>query len=231
MDAGVAEFVRRSLDDLEREYAAGELSEEDYLALRAKYEQRSAEPSTTTAAPRRSLWRPLLWVVVVAALGVSAALLVAQSAGERLPGEPASGSITPTGPSEKLLRAQSLVSQGKVLDAVKLYDEVLLDDPRNAVALAQRGWLLRLTGRQGGDRTLIDKGLAYIDRAIASDPRYGEARFFRGMILYEDKGDAAGAVPEFRAFLGSDPPRDMIPLVEDILDRALRDSAAGTEGR
>lgn len=170
----------------------------------------------------RRLRRPIAWGGAVGACAVAAGLFVATSAGERLPGDPAAGSITQTGPSADLARARALVGEGKVADAIKVYDDVIEADPRNAEALAYRGWLVRLAGKQANDPTLVDKGLAFVERAVAADPRYPDARFFKGMILFEDKKDAAGAVPEFRAFLGSNPPADMVPLVEDVLRRALQ---------
>lgn len=169
----------------------------------------------------RRLRRPVVWGGAVAACAVGAGLLVASSAGDRLPGDPAAGSITQTGPSGDLARARALVGEGKAADAIKLYDEVIAEDPRNPEALAYRGWLVRLTGVQVGDPTLVDKGLAFVERAVEADPRYPDARFFKGMILFEDKDDPAAAVPEFRAFLGNNPPADMVPLVEGVLKRAL----------
>jgi cytochrome c-type biogenesis protein CcmH/NrfF len=169
----------------------------------------------------RRLRRPIAWGGAVGACAVAAGLFVATSAGERLPGDPAAGSITQTGPSANLARARALVGEGKVADAIKVYDDVIAADPRNAEALAYRGWLVRLAGKQADDPTLVDKGLAFVERAVAADPRYPDARFFKGMILFEDKRDPAAAVPEFRAFLGSNPPPEMVPMVEDVLRRAL----------
>ncbi|HEX2039612.1 MAG TPA: cytochrome c-type biogenesis protein CcmH [Acidimicrobiales bacterium] len=169
----------------------------------------------------RRLRRPVLWGGAVGACAVAAGLFVAGSAGERLPGDPASGSITQTGPSADLARARALIGQGKAADAIKVYDDVIAADPGNAEALAYRGWLVRLVGKRTNDPALIDKGLAFVERAVAADPRYPDARFFKGMILFEDKQDPAGAVPEFRAFLGSNPPTEMVPMVEGVLKQAL----------
>lgn len=237
------EFVRRSLEDLDRERAAGELTEDDYEELRRRYEAKAAaleaeaaaEPAAAAAAAaepaaaarHRSPLRPLAWGAAVVAFAVAAGLLVASSAGDRLPGDPAAGSITPTGVSDKLAQARALVGQGEAADAIKLYDQVLDEDPRNPEALAYLGWLLRLAGRQTGDASLIDRGLGYIDRAVQADPRYPDARFFKGLILFQDKNDPAAAVPELRAFLGNNPPPEMVPMVEDVLRRALEASGGG----
>lgn len=233
------DFLLRSLDDLERERAAGDLDDGDYRTLKDDYTARTAAvlraiddaaapvaaPTTAAAAaaaaPPRNRLRPAVWTLGVVAVAVSAGLLVAQSSGERLPGAPASGSITPTGPSQKLNEARVLVGEGKAAEAIKVYDEVIAADPRNAEALAYRGWLVRLVGRSTGDQALLERGYEFVTRAVEADPQYPDAHFFRGMMLYQDKNDPAAAIPEFRAFLGLDPPQDMVPLVEGVLKEAM----------
>ena len=226
-------FLLRSLDDLERERAAGDLDDADYRTLKDDYTARTAAvlraiddaaapmPEAQAALPSRNWLRPAMWTLGVVAVAVSAGLLVAQSAGERLPGQPAAGSITPTGPSQKLSEARALVGEGKAAEAIKVYDEVIAADPRNAEALAYRGWLVRLVGRSTGDQALLARGLEFVTRAVEADPQYPDAHFFRGMMLYQDKNDPAAAIPEFRAFLGLDPPQDMVPLVEGVLKDAM----------
>jgi hypothetical protein len=44
------------------------------------------------------------------------------------------------------------------------------------------------------------------------------------MVLYQDRADPAGAVTEFRLFLSNNPPQEMVPLVEDVLKRAMADA-------
>jgi tetratricopeptide (TPR) repeat protein len=156
----------------------------------------------------------------VVALAGLAGVAVARTAGERVPGQAAAGSITDTGPGEKLSRAAALAGQGDVLGAIKLYDEVIAIDPGNAQALAYRGWLVRLAGRAGGDNALIDKGLSFIERAIAADPGYPDAHFFKGEILLRDKSQPAAAIPEFQAFLNGGGDASMASLVQQELAAA-----------
>ena len=146
-------------------------------------------------------------VLAVAAL---AGLAVSSAVGERLGSDQITGSVE-EGSNAKIARAQQLVQDGEVLEAVKVYDDVLADDPDHPVALAQRGWLISRAG-------LLDEGLAYVDRAIASDARYVDARFFRAMIL-RDQGDADAATAELRALLALDPPAAMADLAADVLDQ------------
>jgi tetratricopeptide (TPR) repeat protein len=146
--------------------------------------------------------------------------LVARSAGQRGAGQSVSGSVA-GGEASRLDQARQLMGQGKALEAIKLYDAVLRDDPANAEALAYRGWLLKLAG-------LPDQALASLERAVAADPSYPDAHFFRGMVLYQDKHDPAGAVPELRRYLASNPGADIAPMVQRVLDQAMREAPAGT---
>ena len=242
------DFLLRSLEDLDRERAEGEIEEADYQALKDDYTARAAAALRAIEAtgtvplpgageghrrpsrgPRRSL-RVVAVVVGVAMLAGSAGALVARSAGERLPGDPATGDIAATGPStaaaRDLARARQLTAEGKTLEAIKVYDGVLAAQPDHPEALAYRGWLVRLAGRQAGNPALMGKGLQYLDRAVAADPSYPDAHLFRGLMLYQDKGDPAAAVVELRLFLSSNPPPEMAGLVQDTLRRAEADAAA-----
>ncbi len=217
------EFLQRSIADLDVEHEAGDLSDDDYAQLRGRYTaalDKSGRDSVPPAGTKSRPQRTLLTVVAVLALAAGAGMLVARSSGERVAGAPSSGSIE-EGSTDRLARAQALVQQGKVLDAIKQYDAVLQTDPQNPVALAQRGWLLRNVG-------LIDEALVYVDRAVAADPAYAEARFFRAMILWRDKGDAAAAIPEFRLFLANTSDPDGAAQVEPLLQQAQAEADGGT---
>ena len=248
------DHLLRSLEDLDREHAAGDLAEGDYLALKEDYTARAAEvlraleatagarpaPSIaaaeqtpgdlprTPAAAGRSRWRPALAGAVLLAFAGGAGAVVAHSAGERTPGAAATGSITPTGSSagvaDDLADARRLIGKGETLAAIKVYDAILERDPEQPEALAYRGWLLRLAGRAAGKPELVDKGMEFIERAVAADPTYPDAHFFRAFVLYQDRHDPAAAVPELRAFLAGNPPEGMVAVVQDLLSRALAES-------
>jgi tetratricopeptide (TPR) repeat protein len=151
-------------------------------------------------------------VALIVLVAVGAGALVARTAGDRVASDSATGSIE-LGTNDKLARAQALVQQGKVLDAIKQYDAILRTDPKNVAALSERGWVVRGAG-------LVDDGLKYIDRAIAADPTYPQAHFFKAMILWKDKADAAAAVPEFRLFLANSSSPEDATQVEALLRQA-----------
>lgn len=227
------DFLLKSLRDLDAERAAGDIDESDYRSLRDQYTVRAAEVlrrldrgtperavGTSADAPVRR--RARRWVVAAGAVAVAvvAGWAVMATAGERLPGDQLTGNVT-EGVTGKLARAQELTAAGRASEAVKLYDEVLRIDPENPQALAYRGWIVHLAG-------LSDRGLDYVNRAVEADPSYPDARFFRGMILWRAKGDAAAAVTEFQAFLDNDPPPAMVDLVKTNLERARAEAAEAT---
>ena len=224
------DFLLASLRDLERERNAGELSDEDYQTLRDDYTARAAsviralerrEPAKD--ATHRGRPRPVrsrrslgITVAVVATIAALAGGAVVTFSGQRDPGAPMTGSLPDT-PSGRMQQALRLESEGQAAEAIKIYDELLREDPRNVQALAYKGWLLKRAG-------LSDLAMAALDQAVTIDPRFPDAHFFRGMVLYEDRKDPAGAVVEFRLFMANNPPQEMVPLVEGVLRRAMADA-------
>ena len=225
------DFLLASLRDLEREREAGELSDRDYQALRDDYTARAAvviralerrEPGKGDAV-RRSRPQPVrsrrslgITIAVVAAIAALAGGTLAAFSGQRDPGAPMTGSLPDT-PGGRLQQALQLESEGQAAEALKIYDELLKADPRNVQALAYKGWLLKRAG-------LPDMAMEVLDQAVAIDPRFPDAHFFRGMVLYQDRKDPAAAVTEFRLFMSNNPPQEMVPLVEDVLRRAMADA-------
>lgn len=161
-----------SLDDLDREYRAGDLDRADYDTLRNDYtvriadamrqapqsedsgsgrptpssaaaESRSTAPSTGPRTTGRR-WRP--WLLVGAAVlvfAVGAGVLVARTAGERGVGDALTGSVNETS-RERTFECQQMGTGGDVVGALECFDEVLTSDPENVQALTYRGWFLVL---------------------------------------------------------------------------------------
>lgn len=229
-------FLLESLRDLEREHEAGEITDDDYGSLRDDYTARAAavlralepiesEPptdddldveaaplATVPARPRRR--RALVTVTVIVLIAVAAGLGVALFSGENV----SSPSLTAGTPGERLVRAHQRDSAGNALDAVKLYDSVLKDDPGNVEALTYKGWLLARAG-------LGSQALQSLDQAIAINPKYPDPHFFRGVVLYRYRGDPAAAIPEFETFLAENPPPEAVAAVQAVLDQAKQDLA------
>ena len=209
------DFLLGSLDDLERERAAGDIDEVDYEALRDDYTARAAavlraldDGGARFASARRPGSMRFVAVVVVGVLVVAAlaGLLLARSSGTRAGNESVTGDIR-LGTREELARCLSLFSQQDVLEAVMCYDDVLEADPENVEALTYRGWALIQS-------TLTEEGLSYLDRAVAVDPDYPDAHVFRA-IAYRNEG----RIEEARA--------DLVALDELQLPVAMEGLIAG----
>ena len=215
------EFLLQSLRDLEHEREAGDIDEADYLALKEDYTARAAaalrDEAPVEAAPGRPRprrWRAVLVTVCVLAAGALAGELLARSSGERVAGESATGSIRQTSSSD-LARARALFDDGKLVDALKLFDGVLKNDPENVMALSYRGYIVALAG-------LTDQGMTSIDKAIRLDPKYPFAHFFKGLVLLNVKKDTAGGIGELQAFLDNDPPPAMRDVVQGMIDAVAK---------
>jgi tetratricopeptide (TPR) repeat protein len=227
------DFLLGSLRDLEEEHAAGDLTDDDYAALRDEYTARAAailhkleggsgpsrraRTATTARRPGRRRRSVLATIGVVVIVASAAGGAVAAFSGQRQAGAPITGSLPDT-PDGKMSQALQLETDGKAADALKIYDGLIKDDPKNVQALAYRGWLLKRAG-------FPDLAMASLDQAVGIDPKYPDAHFFRGMVLYQDRKDPAGAVTEFQLFLSNNPPQEMVSLVQQELKAAMADAA------
>jgi tetratricopeptide (TPR) repeat protein len=170
------DFLLTSLDDLERERAAGDIDEIDYRELRDDYTARTAAvlraidaqqvPSRPARPGTRSRdrRRVLAWIVGVAVVGLLAGLLMAQASGRRGTGETLSGDIRES--SRQLLAdADAAFAAGDIDAAIEAYDAVLAAEPANAEALTYRGSLLYGQGR-------TEEGIEQIRQATEVDETF-----------------------------------------------------------
>ncbi|MEN3271473.1 MAG: hypothetical protein V7636_234, partial [Actinomycetota bacterium] len=121
-------FLVRSLADLDAEHAAGDLDDADFAELRARYEAKLADLDAALPAadpeedaPTRGRRTVIVTMVVVLVLGIGGGLAVARLSGARKPGETVTGTV-PSTSAQELAQAAQLASDGKVLDALKVYD-------------------------------------------------------------------------------------------------------------
>lgn len=233
------DFLLASLDDLEREHAAGDLDDSEFARLRGTYvaraaaalreiaalEERAVAPTAPPVAPgalrrlrrflgRRRTRRVLGVVGLVCVLGI-VGITAAHFAGVRLPGETATGSISlPGGTSvdTELGQAASLDAAGKYTAAIGVYDTILRHDPRQPEALTYRGWLLRLTGIAGHAKALVLAGDVQLAAAVRVAPQDATARALDGVALFEDEGRPVAALAMFRAALVDHPPAGLLRL-------------------
>lgn len=245
------DFFLRSLDDLELEREAGNVEAADYERLRGDYTARAAAVirairdgvDARVVAPPLGWRRRALVVVGLLCFAAVAAVMLTLALGERLPGQTASGNTRreagsgggsvsaaerqsaferdikdrPSDPLAHLTYARFLLGAGEELKALQEFDATAKLDPRNAEARAYGGWIVFLAG-------LVDESLKRLDAAIAADPAYPDAHFFRGVALYRGKGDPKAAIPELQEYLASDPTGPMASQVRSLLERAIAET-------
>lgn len=228
------DFLLRSLDDLERERAAGDVDEHDYAVLKDDYTARAAavlraidagrSAPAPAAAPRRSPRRTVLVGVGVVAFAALAGVLVAQAAGRRDPGEVATGDVSQS-ITEKLNEAGRRSGAGEMDAAIELYDEVLADDPGNPEALTYKGWVLTLSGEPGD-------GLTTLIEAATAHPEYPDVHAFLAIVFFRN-GFVEQASRELDRLDALDPPPAISSLTQGLraqIDAALASTSTTTAG-
>ena len=211
-------FLERSLSDLEREHDAGDLSDTDYADLKSRYEAK-LDASVSAALPVRGSSghrTVMVTAVVVLAVGIGGGIGVARWSGSRDPGTTVTGSMPSTG-AQQLAKAATLAGQGKVLDALKVYDAVLEENPKDVRALTYKGWLLRNVGVESDEPELAKQGVRYLQQATAIDPAFAEAWLFRGIIYLRDDHEPAKATDALKAALASDPIPEVAAAARELL--------------
>ena len=192
-----------SLEDLEREYAAGDLDEVDFVALRDDYTVRAAEVLDAIEHRRRVLHearqppnrtRQVLVAVAVLAFAVVAGVLVARSSGQRGDGAITGG----TGDLRTQLATCRSTSLRDPEAGIDCYDAILADAPDHLEALTYQGWAMIRADR-------VREGAANFERVVELDPDYPDVRVFRAVVAAR-AGDHATAAAEIDRFYRTGPP-------------------------
>ena len=231
------DFLLSSLDDLERERLAGDVTDDDYHALKESYTARAAavlrelddrvsphtstEPSTPDAMSRPRRWKAIVIGTMVVAVAIVAGIVVANSAGERLPGQTMTGTIGDGSVTSLLVEARA-TGMADIPRAVDLYSQVLAVESDNVEALTYIGWLtvLSATQDQTSDidivRERFQSGLVLLRQATVVDDTYPDAHCFLGITFFRFMDDAEAAAPEVQKCLDSNPPAEVAALVEGL---------------
>jgi tetratricopeptide (TPR) repeat protein len=241
------DFLRRSLQDADREHEAGDLSDEDHALLTARDAARLVEveaalatlgpeapvPPEAAAAPetqpsgRRAfpLWRRIGIVAACLLIVTGIAVLVVHSTQSRQPGQFSSGSITLSLAqqiTQQLSQALTLNNQGNEQGALELYDKVLEEDPSNPAALAYAGYIQWNVGSSAHVASLTRIGRAEVQKAVQVSPSYDQGHLFLGLILENQDHNDAGAVTQFNDFLADNPPAAELSQVAPLVDGAYQ---------
>jgi tetratricopeptide (TPR) repeat protein len=236
------DFLLRSIDDADREHAAGDLSSEDHSLLVERDRHRLLQVETELASlvpeepgqertpysesmdPRRSAdWRRVGIIAACFMIVAGVVILVDHALSPRLPGQASSGSITlPKAQliEQQLDQATSLDNGGQIVPALKLYNEVLAEDPDDPQALAASGWIDWNYGTEGHSPTLAVTGRQLEEKAIRVAPSFYAGHLFLGLILYNEDHNATAAVAQFNKFLADHPATAIISAVTSAVQGA-----------
>ena len=226
-------FLLRSIADLERECAAGDVEEADYHALRDGYTARAAVVLRAIDAGRSGLpakrqrnWKRLIGsTLAVLLVGVVAGVLVARASGQRAPGETITGGTSPDQVAALLSEGKSLLGVSDYGEATKRYLAVLKIDPNNVEALTYAGWVLAVSserlGDQAGKAIQLEQSKTFIDQAIKTDPTYADPHCFEAVIDVLFRSDLTAAATNRGACYSLNPSSDMRGLVALNVDAAL----------
>jgi tetratricopeptide (TPR) repeat protein len=238
------DFLLRSLEDLEEEHRAGEVSDDDYSRLRDSYTARAAEVLRTLQAQggdpesggsaagagsprdpstlpkkqkRRNAWLLVGGIALVLA-GVATALIASNTA-SRLPGNTATGGVS-LAPAQQVAReldqASVLEQGGNYAEAIQIFDEVLAQQPDNVDALASAGWLEFEAGVLQPDAKSLEQGETEEEKAVSLDPSQPVPHAYLGTMFFVE-GQSGQSVVQFGEFLAAKPSGgEVAPFVADM---------------
>ena len=224
-------FLLRSIADLERERAAGDVDEADYHALRDGYTARAANVLRAIDEGRSALppkpprnWKRLIAVTAaVVAFGIVAGILVALNAGQRDPGDTITGGTSPNQVASLLSDARALLEENDLGDASERYLKVLDIEPNNVEALTYAGWVLAVSTQAQTDAssTVLARAKELLDQAITVDPTYADPHCFLAIIAARFENDPAEAATRRDECLANDPSADMRGLMTEVVEPTL----------
>jgi tetratricopeptide (TPR) repeat protein len=221
-------FLLRSLADLEREHAAGDVDDVDYRELRDGYTVRAARTLRAIESGRASLLpKPAInWRRRAIAAGLVVGLFggtwwaLSETSAQRIPGAQITGA-DPRSERQQLLAQARQVQFDQPGAAAALYDQVLQVDPENVEALTYRGWTLALDTTRLDDSAeaaaQLREAIDSLDQAVQIDPADPEPHCFLGIIQVRFLNDPDGGRAELETCLAGNPPADVRSLIEALL--------------
>lgn len=227
-------FLLRSIADLERERAAGDVEQGDYDALRDGYTARAAAVLRAIDEGRSGLpptrprdWKRLIGgVAVVVAVGVAAGIMVARASGQRDSGDVITGGTSPNQVSTLLSEGRSLLEVSDFGEASNRYLSVLDIDPNNVEALSYAGWVLAVSTQNMGDQTAIEgvltKAKQFLDKAVEIDPTYADSQCFLAIIATVFEDDLVTGANREQQCLANNPSADMRGLIDAYVTPVLQ---------
>jgi tetratricopeptide (TPR) repeat protein len=220
-----------SLADAAKEHAAGELTNDQLLAInerelaaltkaRTELSELSNEDATAKAEHRGRVRKTRLLVVAGVCFAIVLGYALFSSTTPRQVGNSDTGSIQLT-QSELITRLLSQgeadVAAGQVVTALNAYEKVLVLDPKNVTALTETGWLDFTAGSAAKNATIVAVGIKDLEKAIDAAPRLAAPRLYFAIVADSTPGNQNVAKTEFEAFLALKPSAGQMAIAKPFL--------------
>ena len=224
--------LKEELSELEFDFQSGKLSETDYQALKRESETKGAtvmqqlralpsepavkppkekqsraiEPRSAAGQNRFRRWQLITGGVFLLLFGLALGVMLTQSIRPRasendtMTGDFMTGTTSPSGDVRAAMNdGKQAFAKKDFPKAIDAFKRALAADPNNPEAHAYMGFILVQAGHGDG-------ALMAFDKALSAAPNFPMALWGRGMVLYQDKKDYAGAREIFERLLNLIPP-------------------------
>jgi tetratricopeptide (TPR) repeat protein len=232
-------FLLNSIRDIEREHEFGDVGDDDYQALHDGYVARAAAVMREIEDGRSSLLpkKPARWGRRIAIVGgtvavaVALGLFVANSAGQRLPGQSLTGGQPADEVAIQLAEGRRLLGTDSA-GARAAFERVLAIEPNNAEAATYSSYLLVIDGQKAGDQAGVRTGIAGLEAAAQLDDTYGDPHCLLAVSAgtFLDPIDEEMVTTQGALCLALDPPQDMVSMIEGLIARVTGETTTTMAG-
>jgi tetratricopeptide (TPR) repeat protein len=218
-----------SLNDASRELGAGELTADQFEAIRqregvalesARNELGALMVSVDATQSRRRIRRTRWLVVALACFALVLIYTLFSATSPRQAGNSGDGGIdlTRTQLIDRLLtQAETDVANKQDVTALSAYAKVLNLDPKNVTALTQSGWLDFTAGSAAKKDSVVEVGIRELEKAIAVAPRQSAPRLYFAIVADSTPGNQRVAKTEFEEFLKLKPSVGQLAVARPFL--------------
>ena len=232
-------FLLNSIRDIEREREVGDVDSDDYQALHDGYVARAAavmreiDDGRSSLVPRPPVRRGRSIAIVggTVAVAVALGLFVANSAGQRLPGQGLTGGLPADEVAIQLAQGRRLLGTDSA-GARAAFERVLELEPGNAEAATYSSYLLVIDGQQAGDQAGVRAGIAGLEAAALLDETYGDPHCLLAVSAgtFLDPIDEAMVTTQGSLCLALNPPQDMVSMIEGLIARVSGETTTTMAG-
>lgn len=248
-------FLLTSLDDLEREYAVGDLDDDDYETLRADYTARAArvidaidnqQELIDATDPGNRGMRRIVAVVAVVVVSVVAGIVVTSTSGSKRATGESTESLTPSKATQACIDKMGTTFGSETgsgsdfasnaVATLECFGDQIEADPDDVVALTYRGRTEALLARQlegvaseADVANFATRAHNDLSRALELAPEFPDALAFAALAAVQE-GDVASA-RRYLAQIDALPlpgNSSILPIVNNVIRPAVEEAGTTT---